>query len=144
MNSKSRASVWINYLVFADSSHVKKFAWRKIMGWLLPVSSSFISNYDLKLNVSICHLFRSAVVRECCIVIAKIAIVQKGKMTRWAPRILEALFSVIRMKVEIMNISAHQAAKAVVRCVPDNKKLDLLNKLKAATLEKGYAVVRQR
>jgi len=87
---------------------------------------------------------RSAVVRECCIVIAKVAIVQKGKMTRWAPRILEALFSVIRMKVEIMNISAHQAAKAVVRCVPDNKKLDLLNKLKAATLEKGYAVVRQR
>merc|ERR1719499_2876256 len=74
---------------------------------------------------------RSAVVRECCIVIAKVAIVQKGKMTRWAPRILEALFSVIRMKVEIMNISAHQAAKAVVRCVPDNKKLDMLKKLKA-------------
>jgi len=86
---------------------------------------------------------RSAVVRECCIVIAKIAIVQKGKMTRWAPRILEALFSVIRMKVEIMSISAHQAAKALVRCVPDNKKLDMLKKLKAASLE-NYQLVKQR
>merc|ERR550534_1313213 len=86
---------------------------------------------------------RSTVVRECCIVIAKIAIVQKDKMTRWAPRILEALFTVIRLKVEIMSISATQAAKAIVRCVPDNNKLDILNKLKAATLE-SYIIVKQR
>merc|ERR1719499_1699571 len=86
---------------------------------------------------------RSAVVRECCIVIAKIAMVQEKNMTRWAPRILEALFFAIRQKVEIIAISAHQAAKAIVRCVPDSKKLDLLKKLKAASVE-NYIIMRQR
>merc|ERR1719499_49312 len=45
---------------------------------------------------------RSAVVRECCIVIAKIAMIKQSKFTRWAPRILEALFVVIRQNIEII------------------------------------------
>merc|ERR1719499_867597 len=87
---------------------------------------------------------RSSVVRECCIVIAKISMVQTKLMTRWAPRMLEALFETMRINVEIMSISAHQSAKAVVKCVPENgKKLEITNALLAAC-KQPYIIVRQR
>jgi len=72
------------------------------------------------------HDRRSAVVRECCIVIAKIAMVRQDQLTRWAPRILERLFETVRIHVEIMAVSAQQAIKSVIRCVPDSKKLEIL------------------
>jgi len=119
-----------------DFTHraVQKMSQKKFDALMRPVREPLITQLSDR---------RSTVVRECCIVIAKIAIVQKGKMTRWAPRILESLFTVIRLKVEIMSISATQAAKAIVRCVPDNKKLDILHKLKAASCE-SYIIVKQR
>lgn len=86
---------------------------------------------------------RSAVVRECCIIIAKIAIVQQDKMTRWAPRILESLFSTIRINVDIMSQSANSAAKAVIQCVPDSAKMEILQVLKKASLE-NYIIVRRK
>jgi len=87
---------------------------------------------------------RSIVVRECCIVIAKVSIVRQKWMTRWVPRILEVLFEVIRMNVDIMSLSGQQAAKAIIRCVPDDgKKLEILTKLTKATKE-THIIVREK
>jgi len=87
---------------------------------------------------------RSIVVRECCIVIAKVSLVRQKWMTRWVPRILEVLFEVIRMNVDIMSVSGQQAAKAIIRCVPDDgKKLEILTKLVKAT-EETHIIVREK
>jgi len=87
---------------------------------------------------------RSAVVRECCICIAKICLVRQELMTRWAPRLLECLFMNLRLNVEIMSVSAHQTCKAIIKCVPDDKKkLELLSKLIKGTTE-SYVIVREK
>lgn len=87
---------------------------------------------------------RSIVVRECCIVIAKICLVRQKWMTRWVPRILEVLFEVIRMNVDIMSVSGQQAAKAIIRCVPDDgRKLEILTRLVKAS-EETHIVVREK
>ena len=82
------------------------------------------------------YFFILAVVRECCIVIAKISIVRQGHMTRWVQRILEKLFDTMRTNVDIIAISAHQAAKSILRCVPDSSKLEILKEIIAASRSK--------
>jgi len=124
----------IEHMHYFAKKAVQKMPKKKFDALMRPVREPLINQLQDR---------RSAVVRECCIVIAKIAMVQEKNMTRWAPRILEALFFAIRQKVDIIAVSAHQAAKAIVRCVPDSKKLDLLKKLKAASIE-NYIIMRQR
>jgi len=86
---------------------------------------------------------RSAVVRECCIVIAKIALTQTSYLTKWAPRIIEVLFETMRIRVEIISVSAHQAARAVVRCVPESRRMELTTQLLKSSSQ-PYIIVRQK
>merc|ERR1719471_991399 len=69
---------------------------------------------------------RSIVVRETCIVISKIASNQKGNFTKFAPQILQCLFQLMRMTIFVMSVSSLQASRTIVRLVPDNKKLEIL------------------
>jgi len=70
---------------------------------------------------------RSMVVRETCIVIAKIAAVQKANFTKYIDQFLRALTELVKMPVAVMANSGKQATLSITQKVPDNRKLLMLN-----------------
>ena len=61
--------------------------------------------------------------RETCIAFAKIMIARRANFLKFAPRVLETLYECIRVKIEIVSVTAQQCAKVMVKYVPDSKSL---------------------
>jgi len=85
---------------------------------------------------------RSMVVRETCIVIAKIAKVQKVNFTKYAEQFLTTLMDLVKMPVAVMSNSGKQATLSIVKNVPDNRKLTILNCILDMGRSSGHKAVR--
>jgi len=85
---------------------------------------------------------RSMVVRETCIVIAKIAKVQKVNFTKYAEQFLTTLMDLVKMPVAVMSNSGKQATLSIVKNVPDNRKLTMLNCILDMGRSSGHKAVR--
>ena len=59
--------------------------------------------------------------RETCIAFAKIMIARRANFLKFAPRVLETLYECIRVKIEIVSVTAQQCAKVMVKFLPDSK-----------------------
>jgi len=76
---------------------------------------------------------RSSVIREACIVVAKISMEQSRHMTRYVPQFLNPLFELMRMTIAVMAVSSTQASRTMVSCIPDSKNQILNCVIKHAT-----------
>lgn len=68
------------------------------------------------------------VVHDCCVVLAKLVEARGEWLVRYAPRMIQVLFEVIRLNVEIMSNSANAVATLFIRKCTD-KKGQILEKL---------------
>merc|ERR1719483_381527 len=85
---------------------------------------------------------RSMVVRETCIAIAKIAKVQKVNFTKYAEQFLTTLMDLVKMPVAVMSNSGKQATLSIVKNVPDNRKLTILNCILDMGRSSGHKALR--
>eukprot|EP01084_Bolivina_argentea_P160562 279592_1 len=85
----------------------------------------------------------SYIVRETCICFGKIMIARRAQFVKFALRTLEALYEVLKINDEKIHISAHQAAKVLIRFIPDSKKFPIFAFVCKGCCEKTFKQIRQ-
>jgi len=75
---------------------------------------------------------RSALVREATMALGQLALIRPNAMTRWSSRLLEVLFECVRIKIEVISMSADDCIKCFIKNVPDSRrKYPILSRLLA-------------
>lgn len=85
---------------------------------------------------------KSYVVRETCVCLAKVMIARRAQFIKFALRTLEALYEIIRLNDDKMHTSAHQAAKVLIRFIPDSKKFPIFAIVAKGCTDKQFATTR--
>lgn len=85
---------------------------------------------------------KSYVIREACICLGKIMIARRAQYVKFAVRTLEALYEIIKINDEKTHISAHQAAKVLIRFIPDSKKFPIFNIVCKGCQEKSFVLTK--
>eukprot|EP01084_Bolivina_argentea_P032154 59477_1 len=85
----------------------------------------------------------SYIVRETCICFGKIMIARRTQFIKFALKTFEALYELLKISDEKIHISAHQAAKALIRFIPDSKKFQIFAVVCKGCCEKQFTQIRQ-
>ena len=82
------------------------------------------------------------VIREACICLGKIMIARRAQYVKFAVKTLEALYEIIKINDEKIHISAHQAAKVLIRFIPDSKKFPIFAIVSRGCTDKSFLLTR--
>merc|ERR1712087_35387 len=81
-------------------------------------------------------------IREACICLGKIMIARRAQFVKFAVRTLEALYEIIKINDDKTHYSAHQAAKVLIRFIPDSKKFPIFAIVTKGCTEKSFSLTR--
>ena len=90
------------------------------------------------------HLFdrKAYVMREACVCLGKIMIARRAQFVKFAVRTLEALYEIIKINGDKRHFCAHQAAKVLIRFIPDSKKFPIFAIVTKGCTEKAFSLTR--
>merc|ERR1712190_400221 len=85
---------------------------------------------------------KNYVIRETCVCFGKIMIARRAQFVKFAVRTLEALYEIIKINDDKTHNSAHQAAKVLIRFIPDSKKFPIFAIVTKGCQEKAFLQTR--